>query len=79
MGIGNRKGYIYPHHKVVYPLFPRRGESYIPILGDYDPSKFEEGEIVRFKRVPALGTHGHASHIGKIRKQRGLAKEYRAK
>ncbi len=76
MEFGNRKGYIYPRHKVVYPLFPRRGESYLPILEDYDPTKFEEGEIVSFKKLPALGTHGHASRIEKIRRQRNIAKTH---
>lgn len=78
MAKGNRKGYIYPSHKVVYPLFPRKGESYIPILGLISPD-FEDGEIIRFKKVPALAPLGHAIMIGKIRKQRGLAKEFHAR
>lgn len=75
MAQGNRKGYIYPNHKVLYPLFPKHGESYIPILGSI-PGGLEDGEIVSFKKTPSLGPYGQAIKIGKIRKQRNLAKEY---
>lgn len=74
---GNRKGYIYPNHRVLYPLFPRKGESYLPILGSI-PGGLEDGDIVRFKKVPALAPFGHAITVEKIRKQHGIAKAYRA-